>query len=188
MELSLRDADREDAALLARVICMAGEGLPLVLWQSVAGPGGDPWAVGLERAARDTGGFSWRNARIAELDGHAVGGIVTYLTPDAPEEITPDIPAMFVPLVELENMVPATRYINALAVFPEARRHGAGRALMEEALARPGANGCSLIVADGNARAQAFYVALGFSETARRPIIPGDWETPNREWVLMARR
>ena len=38
---------------------LASEGLALYLWTKFAGPGGDPWAVGRERALRETGAFSF---------------------------------------------------------------------------------------------------------------------------------
>jgi ribosomal protein S18 acetylase RimI-like enzyme len=188
MDIAIRPATPGDAALLAEVINLAGEGLPKVVWQGMAGPGGDAWAVGRARAERDTGGFSWRNARIAEIGGRPAGGLVGYLTAAGAEPLGPDTPAMFRPVIELENMVPETRYVNALAVLPEARRQGVARVLMDEALAAPGPNGVSLIVSDGNARALGFYRSLGFAEQARRPIVPGDWITRSREWVLMVRR
>ena len=52
-----------DAADLARLVDLAGEGLPSYLWARMAEPGEDAFAVGeRRRAARDEGAFSWRNA------------------------------------------------------------------------------------------------------------------------------
>ena len=36
------------------------------VWTRIAGPGGDPWAVGRQRARRETGSFSYRNAVVVE--------------------------------------------------------------------------------------------------------------------------
>ncbi len=185
MRLSLRPARRDDADLLARIIDMAGEGLPRSLWAEIGGPGADVWAIGRARAQRDSGGFSWRNAVVAELDGRAAGAIVTYLTDSAPEQPDADTPPVFVPLMELETLAPRTRYINAVAVLPEARRHGVAQALM--AAPAPGPRGTSLIVTDTNAAARALYARLGFVEAARRPVVAGSWQTPARDWVLMTR-
>ena len=49
-----------------------------------------------------------------------------------------------------------------------------------------GAGELALIVADGNAEARAFYAAQGFRERARAPLVPEDWETGDREWILLA--
>lgn len=185
--VQLRAATPGDADLLARVIDMAGEGLPRVIWADIGGPGVDPWEIGRERARRDSGGFSWRNAAVAERDGRALGAIVTYLTEADPAPPGPDAPPMFRPLIELEALAPATRYVNALAVLPGARRQGVAQALMGRALQAPGPAGLSLILTDANTGARALYAALGFAETARRPIVPGPWQTSARNWVLMTR-
>ena len=44
--INLRPAHRDDAAALAEIINMAGEGLPHYLWQQMAGPCKDPWEFG----------------------------------------------------------------------------------------------------------------------------------------------
>ena len=188
MTITLRPATADDADLLVHVIDMAGEGLPRLLWADIGGPGADPLEIGRERARRDTGGFSWRNAEVAELDGRPAGALVTYLTDAEPEQPDADTPDIFVPLMQLEALAPATRYINAIGVLAWARRQGVAGALMAAAAARPGPNGLSLIVADANRGARALYDAIGFVETARRPIRPGRWQTASRDWVLMTRR
>jgi ribosomal protein S18 acetylase RimI-like enzyme len=50
--------------------------------------------------------------------------------PDNPEAIPSDMPAMFVPLRELENFAPGTWYINVLAVRPQFRSQGLGTKLL----------------------------------------------------------
>ena len=46
-----RPATPDDAQALAELVDFASEGLALYVWTKIAGPGGDPWAVGRERAA-----------------------------------------------------------------------------------------------------------------------------------------
>ena len=58
-----------DAKPMADFVNFASEGLALYLWTKMAGPGGDPWAFGRERASRETGAFSYRNTIVAEHDG-----------------------------------------------------------------------------------------------------------------------
>ena len=48
-----RPATKEDAAVLAQLVNMAGDGLPLYLWTKMAA-GGDPWEAGRQRAMRET--------------------------------------------------------------------------------------------------------------------------------------
>jgi hypothetical protein len=47
-----RRARPDDAQALAELVDFASEGLALYVWGKIAGPGGDPWAVGRERALR----------------------------------------------------------------------------------------------------------------------------------------
>ena len=67
-----------DAAHLARLVNIAGDAMPLAHWRTLGGPQDDPWAIGAERAARDTGGFSWRNATMAEIDGQVAAAMIAY--------------------------------------------------------------------------------------------------------------
>lgn len=71
--LSLRAARREDATHMAALIAIAGEGIPELIWRDLAQPGQPPLEVGSQRAARDSGSFSYRNALIAEVGGRVAG-------------------------------------------------------------------------------------------------------------------
>lgn len=184
MTIQIRPASRDDAPHLARLIDFAAEGLPSHLWRGMAAPGQDPMEVGTERAARDTGGFSWRNGRIAEIGGAVAGGLIAWRLPEAPEPID-GLPPVLQPLQQLENRVCGTLYINAFGVFPGFRRRGVGRSLLAETLATPGP--VSLIMASGNAPALALYSALGFAEVARAPVVRDGWHCKHDDWVLMLR-
>jgi hypothetical protein len=105
---TVRPATVGDAALLAELINYAGEGLPLYLWGEMAEPGESAWDVGRRRAAREEGSFSYRNATIIEQDGQCGGCLIGYEIAENPEPIPDDMPAMFVPLQELENFAPGT--------------------------------------------------------------------------------
>ena len=115
---------------MADFVHFASEGLALYLWTKMAGPGGDPWSIGRERASRGTGGFSYRNTIVVEQDGQVVAGLIGYALPDHSEPIDDAMPAMFVPLQELENLAPGTWYVNVLAAYPEHRGRGYGGALL----------------------------------------------------------
>ena len=186
--IALRPARREDAAEMAQLADLAGHGLPAHLWARIQEPGESVWDVGARRAARDQGPFSWRNATIAEAEGKVAGMAIDYALPGEPQS-PEDLPPLAVPLQTLENRAPGAWYLNMLAVFPEQRRKGAAARLVAAAVARGRAAGAAelaLIVADGNAEARAFYAAQGFRERARAPLVPEDWETGDREWILLA--
>jgi len=189
--MTIREAHKSDAAELAKLIDFAGEGLPFYLWRQMAAPGEDPWEIGRQRAARDTGGFSYRNSVVAEVDGKVVGALVGYPVADEPEPVDPDTtPPMFVPLRELENLAPGTWYVNSVAVFPEARGLGLGSALMrcaERTASNLGLRGISLIVSDANDGARRLYERLGYRETGSRPMVKEQWQNAGENWVLMIR-
>ena len=186
---TIRDARRSDCAALAQLINVAGEGLPLYLWRQMTGAGEDPWAIGRERAARDSGGFSYRNSVVAEVDGSIAGALVGYPVAAGSAPVDPaNMPPMFAPLLELENLAAGTWYVNAVATFPEARGLGIGSQLMDWARNRAstlGLRGTSLIVSDANRGACRLYVRLGYEEIARRPMVKEQWRNAGDDWVLM---
>jgi ribosomal protein S18 acetylase RimI-like enzyme len=190
--VKIRNATRSDCTALSELINFAGEGLPLYLWQQTAAPGEDPWKIGRERAAREAGSFSYRNAVIAEVDGEVAGALIGYPVSAEPEVIDEtDTPPMFVPLLELENLAAGTWYVNAVAAFPDARGLGVGTKLMQWAENRAselGLRGVSLIVSDGNPGARKLYDRIGYEEVASRPMVKEQWRADGRNWVLMIKR
>lgn len=181
--LALRPARRSDAPDLARLVDLAGEGLPAHYWAGLAGPGEDALAVGVRRAARDAGAFSWRNAVVAEVGGRVAGAVIAYEI--AAAEPLDGVPPLFRPLQALENRAVGTTYVNVLAVYPAFRRRGVARALLDAACAA-GTAGASLIVADANVPARRLYEARGFNEAAREPVVrEGGWTSDSADWVLM---
>jgi ribosomal protein S18 acetylase RimI-like enzyme len=187
--VKIRNATGSDCAELAELINFAGEGLPLYLWQQTAAPGEDPWKIGRERAARETGSFSYRNAVVAETGGKIAGALIGYPVAEEPAAIDVDsTPAMFVPLLELENLAAGTWYVNAVAAFPDTRGLGVGSKLMtwaERNATELGLRGISLIVSDANPGARKLYERLGYAELARRPMVKEQWHNDGRNWVLM---
>lgn len=191
LEAPFRPAARQDAAALATLVNIAGEGLPLYLWGKMAEAGEDPWEVGRRRAERESGSFSFRNAIVAELDGRVVACLIGYPLPDVPEPIDrARMPAMFVPLQELENLAPGTWYVNVLAALAEYRGRGYGARLLgvaERLAATMHRSGLSIIVSDANSGARRLYARCGYVEAARRPMVKEAWANAGENWVLLVR-
>jgi ribosomal protein S18 acetylase RimI-like enzyme len=188
IEPRLRPALLEDAPVLAELVNHAGEGLPLFLWSTMAGPGESAWDVGRRRAEREDGSFSYHNATVIEHGGCCAGCLIGYEIPDHPEPIARDMPAMFVPLQELENIAPGTWYVNVLAVRPQFRRLGLGTRLLrlaDETARSLGKRGLSVIVSDANLGARRLYERCGYARRAERPMVKDGWENEGRNWVLM---
>ena len=186
-----RRATPADAPALAELANIAGEGMPLYLWTRMAEAGESPWDVGQERARREMGAFSYLNALMLEHQGKAVSCLIGYPLEDSPPPVNySEMPSLFVPLQQLEDMAPGTWYVNVLATYPEQRGKGFGRGLLavaEAAAAAHGKRGLSLIVADSNAGARRLYERLGYRERARRPMVKDEWQTPGTSWVLLVK-
>jgi ribosomal protein S18 acetylase RimI-like enzyme len=189
--LSIRPATIDDADSPAQLVNMAGEELPLYLWSKMAQPGEDPWSVGAGRARREEGSFSYRNAAVAEINFTVAACLVGYPLPDEPEAIDANMPAMFVPMQQLENIAPGTWYVNVLAGYPQYRNQGLGTALLKhaETLARTSGakRGLSVIVADNNVGARRLYERMGYRQMAERPMVKEGWQSPGSAWVLLTK-
>jgi len=175
--MQIREATAADAAHLVRFINMAADDLPLHFWQKTVGPEGDPWALGAERAARESGNFSYRNAWLAEVEGEVAACLLGYPAEEEPGPIAPETPAIFVPLLQLEALAPGSWYLNVLATYAPFRGKGLGQALLAhaETVARQGGHGAiSLIAADTHHAALRLYAAQGYHEVARRAVVKGD--------------
>jgi ribosomal protein S18 acetylase RimI-like enzyme len=176
--------------MLAEFVNYAGEGMPLYLWGQIAEPGETAWDIGRRRAARGEGSFSYRNATMIEHEGQCAGCLIGYEIPDNPQPIPSDMPAMFVPLQELENLAPNTWYINVLAVRPQFRRQGLGTRLLQlaDGTARAlGSRAVSVIVSDANAGARRLYERCGYKENATRPMVKESWKNEGQSWVLLTK-
>jgi ribosomal protein S18 acetylase RimI-like enzyme len=184
-----RPAVPADAGALARLVDMAGEGLPFHLWSRMAAPGQDPWAVGRERALRETGGFSYRNTTVLATGDEVLGCLIGYPIADHPAEVdVAGVPPMFVPLLRLEALAAGTWYVNVLAVEPAHRNAGLGArllALADEIAAANRKSGTSIIVSDGNPGARRLYGRAGYREVAAEPMVKDDWVNGGENWVLM---
>ena len=188
---TFRQGQPADAPFLAELVNLAGEGLPLRLWESMCEDGETAWDVGRRRAAREEGCFSYRHATMAEAGGQVAAALISY--PQAPEPQPIDyatMPPAFVPLQELENLAPNTWYINILAVYPDHRRQGLGAELMavaEKQAAKHGKPGLSVIVSDANVGAKHLYLSIGYRQTAIRPQVKCDWSTDGTSWILLTK-
>ncbi len=189
--MEIRGAKASDATHLVRFINMAADNLPLHFWKKTVGSGGDPWALGRERAARETGNFSYRNAWLAEVDGEVGACLLGYAAETDSSPIDPDTPPIFVPLLELEALAPGSWYLNVLATYEAFRGKGLGSALLAHAetiAADTGHDTISLIAEDTHLDALRLYAAKGYREIARRRVVKEDWQVDASEWILFVKQ
>lgn len=186
-----RPATIEDAHALAELVNMAGEGLPYYVWSDLADPGMSPWEVGRNRAKRDSGGFSYRNAVIRVDNNNVIACMIGYPLDDEPEPVNYDeIPGMFVPLQQLEDEVPGTWYVNVLATYPDYRGRGYGQELLsiaEQIACDLNKSGMSVIVSDANTGARRLYEKCGYRERGIRPMVKKEWKNEGNNWILLTK-
>ena len=187
--MKIQSADIDDAYELAYLINLAGEGIPFYLWSMMAAPGETPIDVGVQRAARDEGGFSYKHARVIKSNGAVLGMIMSYPLDDPYEvEDLESYPAVVRPLVSLEAKAPGSWYINAIATFEQHRGKGVATQLLNEAEAlalQRGVDNVSLIVASENTSARGLYLRRGYETQASLPVIHYPGCSHGGRWELM---
>ncbi len=191
IDARIRPAATGDADALTELINYAGEGLPLYLWKKMAEPGETAWDVGRRRALREEGAFSYHNSTMLEAQGTAAAALVGYPLAEAPDAVDYDqLPPMFVPLQQLEDLAPNTWYVNVLAAYPEWRGKGFGAQLLrfaETIAAAANRSTMSIIVSDANTGARRLYERCGYTFVTARPMVKEDWENPGANWVLLTK-
>lgn len=188
----IRPAVKQDASELVCLIDCAGYGIPLGVWGGMLGDEASVLEVGRKRAMREEGGFSYRNAWIAERDGTVAGALVGYRLDDEIDlSGNDDVPDAFRPLMELEAEAPGSWYVNVLAVHAEQRGKGVGGSLLDHAdqmAANSGAGSMSIIFESENHGARRLYEAKGYAVTARRSRVAFETDrTGSAEWLLMVK-
>lgn len=177
----IRDARRSDAADMAILDDMAGDGISMWFWQGAVkfGRAEHALAFGRSRMMRDHEPFGWRNCRIAEVDNVVAAGLIGYelvgldLNPAKAEPL-------MVPIYELMCAIEGAWFIDSLAVYPEFRQMGLASRLLEDATGRARRSGCArmgLIVRNDNERAAALYEKHGYSRVGERDYVGFDGET-----------
>ncbi len=182
-------ATTDDCLAIAELGLMAGEGIPGHFWADSQRPGQSLAEAGAEILLSESANFSYRNAHIARLDGEVAGMLLAYRLPSAADndEDPADFPDFVQPLVELEQCVPESFYINMLATYPHLRGQGVGSALMAQVDRLAGAANCRLIsieVFDSNQGALNLYTRLGFDTVERRPMPPCDYVSAKQVLLL----
>lgn len=171
----VRKARRENCRAIAELALIAGEGIPAYFWEQSRKPGQALVEVGALNAASEQANFSWRNAHLALLENRIAGMLLAYRLPAAEDaQDLEQFPAFIRPLIELEQCVPGSFYINMLAVYPEYRGRGVGTLLMSLADGLAAQAGCGLIsveVFEQNAGALRLYQRLGYRVAERRDVV-----------------
>jgi len=175
-----RPATRADSRFIAEMIDISSDGVALIEWTAAAQAAGDrtPLDVGAEMYTSDESDYSFRNCRIAEVQGKRAGMLLSFPMPARdPSAVAPPPPFdgtdVFAPYKYLE--APDTWYICGVALLPDFRGLGIGTALMQLAGQQARDHGydrLSLVVFEENTAALGLYRRLGYRTVDRAPIVP----------------
>lgn len=183
--VTLRPAERRDAAELAVIVDLSSHSFATWLWhEAAAGVADTAMEFGRNWMASDTQPGGWRDAVIAEVDGAAAGASIGYALDAALLSVVTDHDAL-APLVALQKPLAGHWFIDSIGVYRRERRKGVARQLVQNEIRRAGRRPVSLITEDYNHAARAMYRTLGFSERARREAVPLHPGSRKHEWVLL---
>ena len=182
--LHLRAATIADADTLKRVFEYASYGIAPYFWNQSRQAGESIDEVAERRMLEK---FKDPDQRfiVAEVDGQPAGGLLSYAITET-EEFAGHSPMMR-SFIAIDNALVGTRYVNALAVFPEFRRLGVASALLDHERVEAAKEGTALAlsVCDENPAAISTYRKNGFATVGSIPVVKEGWVGDGSDWILM---
>lgn len=185
--LTIRAAERRDAAELAILVDISSHGFASWFWYGAVLDGSVDTAFEKGRLImRDDPREGWQGAIIAEWNGDVAGISISYRV----ERSVADQPAphpVVEPILALQRLVIGNPFIDSLGVYREHRGKGIGRALVEHTIASVPDKPVSLITESHNDTALRLYRSCGFTEISREAAVPRAPDDKRHDWVLLTR-
>lgn len=173
--MEIREATIDDCRSIAELALIASDGIPAYLWEQSRKNGQQLLDVGIQSLKSETEKFSYRNVHVAEVDNVVAGMILAYRLPDKEDaDSIGDYPEFLQPVIELEQCVPGSFYINMLATYPKYRNISIGTSLMgivDDLAENANSELISVQVFEQNVRAVRLYKRLGYNTVETRPVI-----------------
>jgi len=189
--MKIRKAVQEDCRNIAELALIAGDGMPAYFWQQDRVNGQQVIDVGIQNLKSETSNFSYKNVHVAEVDNEVAGMILAYRLPDRENADNPeDYPEFLRPMIELENCVPGSFYINMLATYPRFRNMSIGTILMglvDDLAEKAGCDLLSVQVFEQNVRAVRLYRRLGYNPVESRCVVEHNCHPYTTNIVLLTR-
>ncbi|MEI2300351.1 GNAT family N-acetyltransferase [Ensifer sp. MJa1] len=187
--ITIRPAERREAAELAILVDIAAQGFASWLWYGAVQHGVTDTAFerGRNKLREEPGPGNWRDALVAEVDDEVAGLSVGYAIGPDVSKVVAGHPVLE-PLLALQRQIVGHWFIESLGVYRHQRGRGIGRALLAKEFKRAGSAPVSLITESHNDRAQALYRASGFGEAARVEAVRLFEESKKHDWVLLTRK
>lgn len=186
-ELTIRSAEKRDAAELAILVDVASHGFASWFWYGAVMDGCVDTAMERGRIKmRDDAVEGWQNAVLAEWQGDVAGAAIAYrLDESLRDAVAPH--AVVGPILSLQRLVAGDRFIDSLGVYRQHRGKGIGRALLAHEIAKAAGGRISLITESHNETALSLYRSSGFSEVSRAAAVPLSADSKEHDWVLLTR-
>ena len=189
--IEIKSASLNDCHAIAELALIAGSGIPAYFWKKTQLDNETLLQTGARNAASETDNFSYRNTLVAIQNEQVMGMMLGYrLIPDNDEDLS-ELPSFIIPLIELEQCVPDSYYINMLGCYPQARNQGLGRTLMQHAEHKAQLLDCrsmSLEVFSENTNAIRLYKKLGYQITDSKKVIKHDCHPYSDKIYLMEKQ
>ena len=188
-DVTIRPAERNEAAELAVLVDIASHGFAAWLWSGavLAGAADTAFERGRNKLRDDVGPGHWRDAVVADVEDEIAGVSIGYGI-DASAVEAEARHAAIEPLLALQRQVVGHWFIDSLGVYRHRRGRGIGRRLLAHEIARAGSAPVSLITESHNDAAQALYRKNGFEEAARVEAVPLFEGSRKHDWVLFTRK
>lgn len=174
MNIAIRAGRIEDTNIIAHAIAMAIGDIGTMVHYC-----GENYIGVLEEIARlDDSQYSYKNALVAEVNGHVAGAIVAYdgalLYPL--REKTLSVIHKYNPSFEIvdDETQAGEYYLDSIGILPDFRGMGIGRALLlalQEHVAKAHHPCIGLLVDYDNARAERLYQSVGFKRVGTKLFI-----------------
>lgn len=187
--VTIRPAERREAAELAILVDIAAHGFASWLWSGAVLHGVTDTAFerGRNKLREEPGPGNWRDALVAEADDEVAGLSVGYAIGPEVSETVASYPVLE-PLLALQRRIVGHWFVESLGVYRHQRGRGIGSALLAKEFERAGSAPVSLITESHNDGAQALYRANGFGEAARAEAVPLFEGSRKHDWVLFTRK
>jgi GNAT superfamily N-acetyltransferase len=187
VELTLRAAERRDAAELVVLVDVSSHGFASWLWYGAVidervDTAMERWRIRM----RDDVVEGWWNAVLTEWQGDVAGMAIAFPLDDSVSDAVAPHP-VFEPIVELQRRLAGHRFIDSLGVYREHRGKGIGRALLADEIDKAAGGKISLITESHYETALSFYRSNGFAEVSRRTAVPRQPGGKEHDWVLLTR-
>jgi len=189
--MKIRKATEKDCKCIAELSLIAGDGIPAYFWEKGRVNGQQVLDVGIQNLKSQTANFSYRNVHVAEVDGRVAGMILAYRLPDEEDAVKiEEYPEFIRPMIELEQCVPGSFYINMIATYPKYRNMSIGTRLMgiiDELADQAGCEIISVQVFEQNVRAVRLYRRMGYNPVATKSVIEHPCHPYTSNLVLLTR-